>query len=156
ARHARATCGTAWPISSARAASSATSPPSRSAKGWRVQSTRCGPALWAWREPRSELVSKRARDPRTRRMGTVTGLLTRIEQRKATVGIIGLGYVGLPLATEFAQAGFQVVGFDIDSQRVAALNKGICHIPDVDDAVFEQLVTTGQFRATVDFSQLTD
>jgi UDP-N-acetyl-D-glucosamine dehydrogenase len=86
----------------------------------------------------------------------MAGLLTRIEQRKATVGIIGLGYVGLPLATEFAQAGFHVVGFDVDSARVAALNQGICHIPDVDDAVFERLVKSGQFRATDDFAQLAE
>jgi UDP-N-acetyl-D-glucosamine dehydrogenase len=81
-------------------------------------------------------------------------LLRRIEQRQAVVGVIGLGYVGLPLAVEFAQAGFLVVGFDIDNARVAALNAGVCHIPDVDGDVLRQLVQQGKLRATDDFDQL--
>lgn len=63
-------------------------------------------------------------------------LLARIEQRSAVVGVIGLGYVGLPLAIEFARAGFRVLGFDVDSKRVAALNRGICHIRDIDSVLF--------------------
>jgi len=82
-------------------------------------------------------------------------LLTRIEQRSATIGVIGLGYVGLPLATEFARAGFRVLGFDVDSKRVTALNQGICHIRDIDSECFQQVVQT-TFRATDDFELLAE
>jgi UDP-N-acetyl-D-glucosamine dehydrogenase len=84
----------------------------------------------------------------------VSELLARLEQREATVGVIGLGYVGLPLASEFARAGFHVIGFDVDATRVANLNQGICHIPDVDGALFQEIVEQGRFSATTDFSQL--
>lgn len=82
-------------------------------------------------------------------------LMARIEQRSAVVGVIGLGYVGLPLATEFARAGFPVVGFDIDNARVATLNEGISHIQDVDSAILRQLVQT-KFQATNDFAHLAE
>jgi UDP-N-acetyl-D-glucosamine dehydrogenase len=82
-------------------------------------------------------------------------LLARIEQREAVVGVIGLGYVGLPLATEFARTGFRVLGFDVDCERVAALNGGIAHIQDVDSAVFQRIVQT-VFQATSDFDRLAE
>jgi UDP-N-acetyl-D-glucosamine dehydrogenase len=82
-------------------------------------------------------------------------LLQRIEQRTAVIGVIGLGYVGLPLAVEFARAGFRVVGFDVDAARVASLNQGICHIADVDKAVFQQVLATN-FQATGDFGLLAE
>lgn len=69
-------------------------------------------------------------------------LLQRIEQRSAVVGIIGLGYVGLPLAVELARAGFRVIGFDIDETRLAALNRGICHVSDVDERAFQEALAT--------------
>lgn len=80
-------------------------------------------------------------------------LYRRIEQRSATVGVIGLGYIGLPLAIEFARAGFRVTGFDIDGDRVESLNAGICHISDVDNAAFQEALGT-TFRATGRFEQL--
>lgn len=83
-------------------------------------------------------------------------LLGLIEQRRAVVGVVGLGYVGLPLAVEFARAGFRVIGFDVDETRVSALNAGISHIPDVDSAIFQQLVVTGAFEATNDFERMAD
>lgn len=83
-------------------------------------------------------------------------LLARIEERRAVVGVIGLGYVGLPLATEFARAGFHVIGFDVDAARVAALNAGICHIPDVDGELLRELVETGAFEATNDNDRLAE
>ncbi|HVB22708.1 MAG TPA: nucleotide sugar dehydrogenase [Ktedonobacteraceae bacterium] len=82
-------------------------------------------------------------------------LLARIEQRNAVVGVIGLGYVGLPLAVAFAQAGFQVIGFDVDSERVTALNKGISPIQDVSSWTLQQVVQT-TFQATSDFSRLAE
>jgi UDP-N-acetyl-D-glucosamine dehydrogenase len=81
-------------------------------------------------------------------------LLTRLEQRRAVVGVMGLGYVGLPLAVEFARAGFRVIGFDTDSVRVAALNAGRCHIADVDERTLGELVASGTFRATDDFTEV--
>lgn len=78
-----------------------------------------------------------------------------LEQRLATVGVIGLGYVGLPLAVEFAGAGFQVIGFDVDKARVAALQKGICHIADVDERAFQEVLAT-QFQPTTDFDLLAE
>lgn len=82
-------------------------------------------------------------------------LLGRIEQRNAVVGVIGLGYVGLPLAVAFAQAGFQVIGFDVDNERVAALNEGISPIQDVSSWTLQQVVQT-TFQATCDFSRLAE
>lgn len=80
-------------------------------------------------------------------------LYRRIEQRSATIGVIGLGYIGLPLAIEFARAGFRVMGFDIDGDRVESLNAGFCHISDVDNAAFQEALGT-TFRATGRFEQL--
>ena len=58
-------------------------------------------------------------------------LLEKIENRTAHVAVIGLGYVGLPLAVEFAQAGFRVTGIDVDLEKILKLNAGISYIPDV-------------------------
>ncbi|RME04384.1 MAG: nucleotide sugar dehydrogenase [Planctomycetota bacterium] len=77
-------------------------------------------------------------------------LLEKIRSKRAKVGIIGLGYVGLPLAKEFCQAGFPVLGFDIDSKKIQSLQKGqsyIHHIPI-------QPLVEGNFQATDDFRQL--
>lgn len=81
-------------------------------------------------------------------------LLERINERRAVAGVIGLGYVGLPLAVEFARAGFAVVGFDVDAARVAALASGECHIPDVDADLFHELIASGRLRVSNDFSLL--
>ncbi len=85
----------------------------------------------------------------------IDALLQRIERRCAAIGVIGLGYVGLPLAIAFAQAGFTVVGFDVDRERVAALNDGICPISDVAAAALKGALATN-FRATGDFEQLAE
>lgn len=83
-------------------------------------------------------------------------LLTRIAERTARVGIIGIGYVGLPLAMVFAEAGFQVTGIDVSPERVAALNAGRSHIEDVPSAQVAQLVAEGRFSATTDYSILSE
>ncbi len=83
-------------------------------------------------------------------------LITRIQQRRAVVSVVGLGYVGLPLAVEFGRAGFRVIGFDVDDMRVASLNAGLCYIPDVDAELFQQQVQSGAFTATADFSRLAE
>jgi UDP-N-acetyl-D-glucosamine dehydrogenase len=75
-------------------------------------------------------------------------LLNRLQQRDAVIGVIGLGYVGLPLAVEFAQAGYQVIGFDLSQAKVDQLNRGESYIPDVPSAHVRPLVESGQFCAT--------
>src|SRR5438876_6023320 len=82
--------------------------------------------------------------------------LERIRARKARVGVIGLGYVGLPLAVEFARAGFDVTGFDVDSGKTSEINAGRSYIPDVAQAELAEVVTAGRLRATTDMSCLAD
>ena len=77
-------------------------------------------------------------------------LKAKIENKKANIGIIGQGYVGLPLAVEFAKAGFKVTGFDTDEKRVSDINKGISYILDVPAKDIKDLVTSGRFKATTD------
>ncbi|MEP6618249.1 MAG: nucleotide sugar dehydrogenase [bacterium] len=81
-------------------------------------------------------------------------LLTRIGNRSATVGVIGLGYVGLPLAVEFAKEGFTVIGFDVSQRVCDLLNSGESHIQDVPAAEVAALVKSGHFRATTDAMEL--
>jgi len=78
----------------------------------------------------------------------------RLEKRTARLAVIGLGYVGLPLAVELAQAGFEVYGIDIDEKRVAQLNAGKSYIQDVPTADVRALVRQKRFHATTDFSVL--
>ena len=66
----------------------------------------------------------------------------RIERREAVVCVVGLGYVGLPLAVTFAEAGFSVVGVDTDAARVSAVNKGRSHVPDVPSETVARLVSS--------------
>ena len=77
-----------------------------------------------------------------------------IEARTATVGIIGLGYVGLPLAVTAANAGFRVLGFDIDSGRVERINAGETVIKHIDGALIAGAIEKGLFEATADFARL--
>ena len=79
-------------------------------------------------------------------------LLKKIESKQASVGIVGLGYVGLPLAVEFARAGFKVTGIDIDAAKVEALNRGESYIQDIPTSVLGPLVKAGKIKATTDFA----
>jgi UDP-N-acetyl-D-glucosamine dehydrogenase len=81
-------------------------------------------------------------------------LLKKIESKQAKLGVIGLGYVGLPLAVEFARAGFEVVGYDVDAVRVAELKAGRSYIPDVSSAHLAEVVKNGKFTATTDAKAL--
>jgi UDP-N-acetyl-D-glucosamine dehydrogenase len=87
-------------------------------------------------------------------MTTRDRLLQKIEDRSATVAVIGLGYVGLPLAAEFARAGFHVIGYDVSRRVVDALNAGTSHIQDVTNADVVELVRSGLFTATTDEARL--
>jgi len=81
-------------------------------------------------------------------------VLKRIQDRAATVGVVGLGYVGLPLAVEFAKAGFHVLGYDVSERVVAALMSGCSHIQDVPHSEVAALVRSGRFVATTDEQEL--
>jgi len=87
---------------------------------------------------------------------TLAALLERIENRQAHVGIVGLGYVGLPLAVEFGKAGFRVTGIDVSASKVEALNRGESYIQDVPTADVAALVASGHLRATTEFSAIAD
>jgi len=80
----------------------------------------------------------------------------KIKTKKARVGVLGLGYVGLPLAVEFAKAGFDVVGIDVQQGKVDQFNTGSSYIKDVPDSTFQPLVKSGKLRATADFSVIRD
>lgn len=81
-----------------------------------------------------------------------TELLNKLNERRAVVGVIGLGYVGLPLAAEFARGGVKAIGFDVDRRRVEEINNGRSYIPDVPTDAITELVERGKLSATSDFS----
>jgi UDP-N-acetyl-D-glucosamine dehydrogenase len=83
-------------------------------------------------------------------------LLERITARKANVGVIGLGYVGLPLAVEFARQGFNVSGFDVDESKTSQINAGKSYIPDVSQKDLADVVKAGRLRATTKLAELAD
>ena len=83
-------------------------------------------------------------------------LLEQIKQKQSRIGIIGLGYVGLPLVIEFGRAGFQVVGLDIDPTKVDRLNRGESYIKHIPSKTLRELVEQKQFKSTTDFSSVSD
>jgi UDP-N-acetyl-D-glucosamine dehydrogenase len=87
-------------------------------------------------------------------VGLKDQLLDRIDKRSACVGVVGLGYVGLPLALEFARAGFKVIGYDVSERVVKALNSGKSHIQDVPSEEVARLVKSGKFEATTEESRM--
>ena len=83
-------------------------------------------------------------------------LLNKIDKREITVGVVGLGYVGLPLAVEKAKAGFKTIGFDVQEEKVNLVNEGHNYIGDVVDSDLKKLVEAGMLSATTDFSFVKD
>jgi UDP-N-acetyl-D-glucosamine dehydrogenase len=81
-------------------------------------------------------------------------LIRKAERREALFGIVGLGYVGLPLAVELAKAGYRVLGFDIIQRVVDGLNDGRSHVKDITDAQLQEALAAGRFEATTDMSRL--
>src|SRR5204862_5705449 len=79
-------------------------------------------------------------------------LSERIRRREARCGVIGLGYVGLPLALEFARAGFHVTGIDVDGAKIDAINGGRSYVVDLEDSEITEQVDAGRLTATSDFS----
>ncbi len=83
-------------------------------------------------------------------------LIEKIRARDARLSVIGLGYVGLPLVVEFARAGFNAVGVDIDADKVAAINRGDSYIKDVSNESLQEALERGNLSATTDFGALAD
>ncbi len=81
-------------------------------------------------------------------------LIDRLNSRQALIAVVGLGYVGLPLAVEFAEAGFAVIGLDVDAAKVAQLNRGSSYIPDVPTDRVAPLAAAGRLLATTDYADL--
>jgi UDP-N-acetyl-D-glucosamine dehydrogenase len=88
------------------------------------------------------------------REASVSPLEKGLADKTAVIGIIGLGYVGLPLAVTFAQAGFRVIGFDIQTEKVEAVNRGKSYIADISSEALANLVTGNHLQATTDQSRL--
>lgn len=97
--------------------------------------------------------SEQNEDPKN---GTFEKLREAIDKRTARVGIVGLGYVGLPLAVTAANAGFPVLGFDIDADRVTRINAGETMIKHLDGSLIKNAVDKGLFEGTADFSRLNE
>lgn len=89
-------------------------------------------------------------------MSNKHNLLEKIASRTARVGVIGLGYVGLPLVVEFAGNGFESTGFEVDARKAEILNRGESYIPDVPTSEVAKCVAENRLKATTDFSQLKD
>ena len=87
---------------------------------------------------------------------TQKDLMNKLESHAAKVGVVGIGYVGLPLAVVFAEAGFTVVGVDPSEEKVASINRGESYILDVDTARVEALVKAGKLSASTDYSVLAE
>ena len=83
-------------------------------------------------------------------------LIDRIEDGSAVLGVVGLGYVGLPLAVEMAKAGHHVVGFEVSAEKTAEVNAGRSYIPDVPTEELAALVAAGLLEATMDFSRVAE
>jgi len=83
-----------------------------------------------------------------------TEIVNLIKEKRARVGVIGLGYVGLPLATEFAARGFNATGFEVDEKKVEQISSGHSYIGDVATTQVAELVASGRLRATLDFDHL--
>src|SRR6266478_1425714 len=82
--------------------------------------------------------------------------MQKVTDRSAHISVIGLGYVGLPLAIDFAQAGYQVTGIDADPHKVAGIQAGVSHVQDICSEELQQVVHSGHLRATHDFSVLAE
>src|SRR6516164_1995935 len=83
-------------------------------------------------------------------------LAAKIRAKTARVGIVGLGYVGLPLAVEFARAGYSVTGIDVSDQKTRSVNGGESYVGDIATLTLAPLVSAGKLRATTDFSAVAE
>jgi len=89
-------------------------------------------------------------------MSVAQDLISKAERRQILFGIVGLGYVGLPLAVELARAGYRVLGFDVNPDVVEGLNEGRSHVKDVTEAQLQKAMECGRFSATTDMARLSE
>ncbi|QED49630.1 nucleotide sugar dehydrogenase [Cytobacillus dafuensis] len=89
-------------------------------------------------------------------MDVYTSLINKIENKEAVIGVVGLGYVGLPLAVEKAKAGYKVIGFDVQAARVEQVNMGINYIGDVVDQDLADMIKSGHLVATTDYARIAE
>ncbi len=89
-------------------------------------------------------------------MSVAQNLISKAERRQILFGIVGLGYVGLPLAVELARAGYRVLGFDVNPDVVDGLNEGHSHVKDVTEAQLQKAMECGRFSATTDMARLAE
>jgi UDP-N-acetyl-D-glucosamine dehydrogenase len=89
-------------------------------------------------------------------MSVAQDLISKAERRQILFGIVGLGYVGLPLAVELARAGYRVLGFDVNQDVVEGLNEGRSHVKDVTEAQLQKAMECGRFTATTDMARLSE
>jgi UDP-N-acetyl-D-glucosamine dehydrogenase len=89
-------------------------------------------------------------------MSVTQDLIAKAERRQILFGIVGLGYVGLPLAVELARAGYRVLGFDVNPKVVEGINEGRSHVKDVSDAQLQGAMECGRFSSTTDMSRLSE
>ncbi|MGA1434637.1 MAG: nucleotide sugar dehydrogenase, partial [Candidatus Kapaibacteriota bacterium] len=87
---------------------------------------------------------------------TADALLASIQNHSITVGVIGLGYVGLPIAVEYAHLGVRTIGFDIDEQKIRTLQKGGNYIMDIDSSLVASVIKGKTLEATTDFTRLAE
>ena len=102
------------------------------------------------------MVQQITRSEKGNNMNMKERLLEKIAKRDITVGVVGLGYVGLPLAVEKAKAGFKTIGFDVQEEKVKMVNEGHNYIGDVVNEDLKELVERGMMKATSDFSFVKD
>jgi UDP-N-acetyl-D-glucosamine dehydrogenase len=89
-------------------------------------------------------------------MSVTRDLIAKAESREILFGIVGLGYVGLPLAVELARAGYQVLGFDVNAEVVEGLNRGRSHVKDVTNSQLKEAMEGGRFSSTTDMARLSE
>src|ERR1044071_8378615 len=82
--------------------------------------------------------------------------ISSIKEKRARLGVIGLGYVGLPLVTEFARGGFAATGFEVDRAKAATINSGESYIGDVPSSQVKDLIDSGRLHADTNFDELKD
>src|SRR5882762_11589571 len=83
-------------------------------------------------------------------------LIKLITERRARVGVVGLGYVGLPLVVEFAGSGFAAIGFEVDQSKADRINAGESYIGDIESQTVRKLTEANRLKATTDFNLLPD
>src|SRR3954470_1089813 len=86
----------------------------------------------------------------------VSPLLERIKSREAKIGVVGMGYVGLPLGMAFAEAGFQVTGLEVDARKVERVNRGESYIKHIPSEPLSKLTAGKKLSATTDFARAKD